>query len=137
MNAGNTLSAWLRALPERARGAGESESRLDLIGLDMAATRKKRRDTAWVPVVATIVLGGLLLVGLRMDVVRMRYAAAEAVALENQLLDEQRAMTVDLLRLREPTLLAEHAHKLGFATPDRVIHLPAKASVDATPERRP
>lgn len=137
MNAGNSLSGWLRALPDRTSRRSRPQGRLDLIGLDMAPYRAEARNSTLVPLIAAVVIGALLLVGLRMDVVRMRYAAAQAIGLENQLLQEKRAMTVDLLRLREPTLLTARARKLGFDTPDHVIHLQARAKADLEAGPRP
>ena len=137
MNAGNSSSGWLRALPHRASKRNRPQGRLDLIGLDMAPYRAETRNSTLVPLIAAVMIGSLLLVGLRMDVVRMRYAAAQAVGLENQLLEEKRAMTVDLLRLREPTLLTAHARKLGFDTPEHVIHLQAGSKADLEAGPRP
>jgi len=127
MSVASRLDPWL---PGRLRSKREAVGPLDLIGLDMAPRRRGGRNAALVPVIAGIVLCALGLVWLRMDVVRMRYAAAEAVAEEQALLDRKQSVTVDLLRLREPTRLAEHARKLGFATPDHVVPL---SSVRVTP----
>lgn len=127
MNPANSFGGWLRGLPERARGRQEPEGRLDLIGLDMAPRRKYRRNAALVPVIGAVVVCALGLVWLRMDVVRMRYAAAQADAEVRELLEHKQKITVELLRLREPTRLAEHARELGFATPDRVIQLAPKS----------
>ncbi|MDP6978399.1 MAG: hypothetical protein QF570_07340 [Myxococcota bacterium] len=137
MSAPSHFGSWLRELPGTVRGRREPKGRLDLIGLDMAPRRKRVRNTTLVPIIGAIVVCALALVWLRMDVVRMRYAAAEAVAEERELLDRKRKITVELLRLREPTRLAEQARKLGFATPDRVIHLPAAAGPVAVDGTRP
>ncbi len=137
MSAPSHFGSWLRELPESVRGRREPKGRLDLIGLDMAPKRKRVRNTTLVPIIAAVVVCALALVWLRMDVVRMRYAAAEAVAEERALLDQKRKITVELLRLREPTRLAKHARKLGFATPDQVIHLPAVTGPVAMDGPRP
>ena len=127
MNASGLASAWLRALPGFGRSEAEPVGRLDLIGLDMAPERRAPRSQTVVPVIAAVVVAAMILVGLRMDVLRMRYASAEALTLERRLLDEKRSITVSLLRMREPKLLSERAGKLGFATPDRVINLSLRA----------
>lgn len=127
MNAGSTLGTWLRSLPSRTVQRVDSVGRLNLIGLDMAPARKERRHGMLVPTtIAAVVVGALVLVGLRNDIRRMRYAAADAIRSERELLEEKRVVTVELRRLREPTLLAERALELGFAKPDRVIRLPAE-----------
>ena len=123
----------MRALPGNGRSEREPVGRLDLIGVDMASEFRGPRSRTIVPAIAAVVIACLILVGLRMDVVRMRYASAKALTLERQLLDEKRLITVSLLRLREPKLLSERAEKLGFTTPDRVIHLSARAKHDTPP----
>ena len=123
MNISNPLSDWLRALPGSSRSEVHREGPLDLIGLDMGPSRREVTSQTWVPAIAAVVLAALLLAGLRMNIVRLRYAVAEGVTLEQELLAQKRDMTVSLLRLREPRLLSERAGELGFATPDRVITL--------------
>ncbi len=124
-------------LPDWARGKREPEGRLDLIGLDMAPRRKRHRNAALVPVIVAVVVCALGLVWLRMDVVRMRYAAAEAMAEVQALSDHKQKVTVELLRQREPTRLAAEARKLGFGTPDQVIPLPNKSGPIAADGTRP
>jgi len=131
MNIANSFSAWLRTRPSRGLGKAQATRRLDLIGVDMAPSWAAERNQTLLPGIAAVVLAALLLVGLRMDVVRMRYASAQSVTLEQELLDEKRSITVQLLRLREPKLLSERAAELGFAKPDRVITLFASTDFDA------
>lgn len=131
MNASNPVSAWLRALPGLARREIEPVGRLDLIGLDMAPTHGAPRTQTIVPAIAAVVMAALLLVGLRVEILRLRYASAEAVTREQRLRDEKRTITVSLLRLREPKLLSRRAAKLGFAKPDRVVDLPAPPKFEA------
>ena len=130
MNASHSVAAWLRALLGNGRAEREPAGRLDLIGVDMASEFRGPRNQTIVPAIAAVVIACLTLVGLRMDVVRMRYASAKALTLERQLLDEKRLITVSLLRLREPKLLSVRAEKLGFTTPDRVIPLTARPKHD-------
>ncbi len=133
MNASNPVNGWFRALPGLGRFGHEPVGRLDLIGLDMTPTRRAAQHKVSVPVIAAFVIAALFLVGLRIDVMRMRYASAQANTLESQLLDEKRNITVSLLRLREPKLLADRAAELGFAKPDRVINLPALSKPETHP----
>ena len=129
MNIADPISSWLRALPEFYRGEDERFSRLDLIGIDMAPSRAAKKTRTLVPVITAVVIGALLLVGLRTDVRAMRYAGAEALTLETDLLDQKRSITVQLLRLREPKNLSEQAGSLGFAKPVRVITLVSSSQV--------
>lgn len=135
MNISDPISAWVRALTAFGRAEKEPVGRLNLIGLDMAPQRHTERDQMVLPTIAAAVLGALLLVGLRMDVVRMSYASADSVALERALLDEKRDITVSLLRLRDPKLLGERAAELGFAKADRVINLSAETEAQSPPVR--
>jgi hypothetical protein len=127
---GTAFGAWLRALPGLGRTEREPIGRLDLIGVDMASGHRGPRNQTIVPAIAAVVVASLILVGLRMDVVRMRYASSEALALESQLLEEKRLITVSLLRMREPKLLSERAGKLGFSTPDRVIDFDSPSTLE-------
>lgn len=129
MNIPNPLHDWLRALPGFSANERESGGPLDLIGLDMAPSRREISKQTWVPAIAAIVLAALLLAGLRMNIIRLRYDVATGLSLEQELLAEKRDMTVSLLRLREPKLLSELAVERGFATPGRVINLYAPSTI--------
>lgn len=133
MNLADPISAWMRAVAGLNRSDTGHSNHLDLIGVDMARWSETRRNQTLVPAIAAVVIAALFLVGLRMDVVRMSYASAQAVSLEQELLDEKRNITVQLLRLREPKLLSERAAALGFAKPDRVITLSTRFDFDAAP----
>jgi hypothetical protein len=129
VNIPNPLNSWLRNLPGPYHDDREPGGPLDLIGLDMAPSRREIGSQTWLPAIAAVVLASLLLAVLRMNIVRLRYAVAEGVTVEQGLLAEKRDMTVDLLRLREPKLLSVQAAALGFAAPERVInfHAPTEA----------
>jgi hypothetical protein len=133
MNASNPVGAWLRTLSGFGLSEAEPIGRLDLIGVDMASGHRAPRNQTIVPAIAAVVIAALVLVGLRLDILRMRYASAEAVILERQLHEEKRLITVSLLRMREPKLLSERAEKLGFATPDRVITLSSRSKLETPP----
>ena len=123
------MNSWLRDLPGPYHDDREPGGPLDLIGLDMAPNRREIDSQTWLPAIAAVVIASLLLAGLRMTIVRLRYAVAEGVTVEQGLLAEKRDMTVDLLRLREPKLLSVQAAALGFSAPERIInfHTPAEA----------
>jgi hypothetical protein len=129
VNIPNPLNSWLRDLPGPYHDDREPGGPLDLIGLDMAPNRREIDSQTWLPAIAAVVIASLLLAGLRMTIVRLRYAVAEGVTVEQRLLAEKRDMTVDLLRLREPKLLSVQAAALGFSAPERVInfHAPAES----------
>ncbi len=66
----------------------------------------------------------LVLVFFRMDSIHLRYRLGEALQLERELLEEQRALTLEVRRLRDPRRLAELGPSLGLARPARVVTLP-------------
>jgi len=103
-------------------------SRLDLIGLDVSGRRGgARRWIGWPLVLAGLVLA-LAVAWLRVDLIRMRYALADGLAAEQELLEEQRRLTAEMRALRDPSGLAERARELGFVHPERVIDLPLDAA---------
>lgn len=109
-------------------------------------TRSKRRSSrrSWIERVADAlraqrqvaaslflmaVVAALLLAVLRIDVIRMRYGLAEAVATERRLVEERNELTVAMRRLRHPGRLAERARELGFVRPERVVFLSSDDSM--------
>ena len=98
-------------------------------GRDVSKAEPPRR---WLPgirpaslgvVAAGAVCAALLLVALRMDSVRLRYALADAVRAEQELLDEQRSLTVEVRQLRDPRRLEGIGRELGLAPADCTIDL--------------
>jgi hypothetical protein len=81
------------------------------------------RPAALVTVAAGAVCAALLLVALRMDSVRLRYALADAVRAEQELLDQQRRLIVQLRHLRDPRRLEALADELGLAPAACLIDL--------------
>jgi len=114
---------------QRVREAGDRRdpSRLELIGLDVSGRARRARLRIGWPVVAVALLLALALSALRIDLIRMRYALAHALASEQALLEQQRVLIVELRTLRDPSGLASRARELGFVHPERVIHLPLVA----------
>lgn len=79
------------------------------------------------PIVAAIFLAALGIAVLRVDLLRVRYGLSDARARETSLLEESRALTVEIRRLRGAARLTERAAELGFVRADRVIALPDPA----------
>jgi hypothetical protein len=101
---------------------------LDLVGRDLArperpALRSARRLGGGL--LAACVVAALGLSALRVQILRLRYQVARAVAAEQTLLEEKRELTVRVRELRDPLRLAARAGALGFARPQRLIELPA------------
>lgn len=121
---------WRR---ERAKLFGESSSTegeaptttARLVGVDFAPvpTRARRRTRVVVPIVLGFVLSGLLLASLRVEIIYLRYALAEAAGQEEELLERQRLMTVRVRELRDPGRLRTLAEESGFVRPRRVLTL--------------
>jgi hypothetical protein len=68
-------------------------------------------------------LAGLSLAALRIDILRLGYAVADAVAEEKALMEERGALTARVQALRDPARLASLAPASGLARPTRVIEL--------------
>jgi len=100
-----------------------------ITGRDVSAPAPAPRRFAWPrpaalgTVAAGAVCAALLLVSLRMDSIRLRYALADAVRVEQQLLDQQRRLTVQVRHLRDPRRLEALAGELGIAPASCVIDL--------------
>lgn len=73
-----------------------------------------------------VLLAALALSALRVQVTDLRYRHAEAMQLEQQLLDEQRRLAVEVQSLKDPMRLQELARTLGFETPERIVELPIR-----------
>lgn len=92
-----------------------------LTGRDVSAPPPAHRRLAWPrpaalgAIAAGAVCAALLLVSLRMDSIRLRYALADAVRAEQELLDQQRRLIVQVRHLRDPRRLEALAGELGLA----------------------
>jgi len=117
---------------QRRQRASEPRSPMRLIGVDLAEGRRPRHQGRWILYGLALVMAGGLLVALRMDIVRERYALMVALDREQALVEEQRDLTVELRRLRDPARLGARARELGFVRPSEVIDLgPAPAGPPA------
>jgi len=70
-----------------------------------------------------VVLAGLMLAGLRIDIVRLGYALGEALSTQQSLEREFRALTAEVRALRDPARLAELAKPRGLRRPEHVIEV--------------
>jgi hypothetical protein len=114
--------------------------RLELIGLDVADRMPRLRPRFAVPLLIIVLVGALMVAALRIDLIRMRYALAGAMAAEQRIVNEQRALTLRVRQLRDPVRLTARARKLGFVAPVKVIDLPgpgAEASATLLAASRP
>jgi hypothetical protein len=104
------------------------------VGRDVArATRRagRRRRLS-----AALLLGALAaalsLAALRVDILRLRYALADALAQEKALLETRRVATAQIERLRDPARLAKLASARGLARSSHVVELsPLPATTQA------
>ena len=112
--------AWAR---RRARLFNPDES--DFLRQDFASSRRRvpRVRIPWAAIVCGVVVAGLLLAALRMSILRARYQLGEAIQVENQLLERERAALVTLREARDPARLRELANQRGFVRPEQWIEL--------------
>ena len=110
--------------PDRGARRGR-RNRRNLAGRDLArvrtAPRSKRRLLAILMTGA--LLAGFSLAALRIDILRLRYALADALARQQVLVEEHRVATARLEALRDPAHLAALADERGLSRPQRVIEL--------------
>jgi hypothetical protein len=107
---------------------------VSLIGLDVAREPSRLRSHGLAPVLAILLAGALVVVALRVDLIRMRYAKGSALAEERSLLDIQRELLVEKQQLRDPARLSVEARKLGFRRPERIIDWSVAAVAATSPE---
>jgi hypothetical protein len=124
------LRRAIRALGLRVLGLAPEErpgavGHASLIGVDVTAPRSRRPGVAVLSTLAAVLVVALGVSALRIELLRIRYALGEAMAQEQQLLEEQRSLTAEMRRLRDPVQLAERARRLGFVRPERLIDLPS------------
>jgi hypothetical protein len=123
----------LAEAPRRSQRFGSARRRpvqpWIVTGRDVSSPAPPRRRFVWPrpaalgTVAAGAVCAALLLVSLRMDSIRLRYALADAVRVEQELLDQQRRLTVQVRHLRDPRRLEAIAGELGLAQPTCMVDL--------------
>jgi len=108
----------------RRRGAGRAGA--GWIGRDLARLRPGGAGLRGRPLAAAVVAAlvcALALVALRIDILRARYALAEAIREEKTLQEEERQHLARVETLRDPARLAALARERGFERPARVLAL--------------
>ena len=119
--------------PNRGARRGR-RNRRNLAGRDLArvrtAPRSRRRLLAIL--LTGALLAGFSLAALRIDILRLRYALADAQ--QQVLVEEHRVATARLEALRDPARLAALADERGLSRPQRVIELtPTQLAARARP----
>lgn len=102
----------------------------DTVERDYAPLRTRGRSTSrpWLVLAVGTLAAALLIASVRVSILRLRYQLSAAVTEETQLLERQRAVTVELRKLRDPARLHKLASELGFVRPERVIQLSVPAA---------
>lgn len=122
---------------QRARRPAAARAPMKLIGIDLSEKPAPRSRAPWLRFVLALVVAAGLLVALRVDILRGRYALAEALEREQALLQRHRDLTVEMRRLRDPRRLGERARELGFVRPALVIDLGPTALPRPAPSLQP
>jgi len=99
-------------------------------GQDFSAPviRHERRSVsrgAWLAIVGGGLGAALVLVQLRTESIDLRYRLARSLQSEQQLLEDQRRLTVEQRQLRHPVRLAGLGESLGLARPEAATPTPA------------
>jgi len=131
IDASPPLRPEIAARPAPRRG--RRRPALDVVGRDVADRSVGLSPRRVLPVLVVALVVALGLAALRIEVLRVRYALAEATLEEQRLLDEERALMAERRRLRDPVHLARRAEARGFVRPEHLIDLPpAPTPGDAT-----
>lgn len=70
-----------------------------------------------------VTVAGLSLAGLRMHVIRLRYALGRAAREEQRLAARERGARATLAALRDPKRLTELARARGYGPPERILRV--------------
>ena len=97
-------------------------------GQDLSAPEPRRERgsfprSAWLAIAAGSLGAALVLVQLRTESIDLRYQNDRARQREQQLLEQQRRLTVEQRQLRHPVRLAELGRSLGLGRPATVREL--------------
>ncbi len=120
--------------------SGRTPERQDLwIGVDFARWTAPTSSPIGLALVAIALVVALGIAALRIDLIRTRYALAEAMDRESALLLEQRELIARQRQLRDPTVLARLAEERGFrpVLAARVLVDPNPATSSALSNRAP
>ena len=103
----------------------------DLLAPEPRRVRRSVPRSAWIAIAAGGLAAALVLVQLRTESIDLRYRLASSVQSEQQLLEQQRRLTVEQRQLRHPVRLAELGRSLGLARPEHVRELALPTSARA------
>ena len=113
-----SASTWNDRERRRSAPPGKSSEpsrqKRDWIGVDFANLANRKPSGALLPLLILSLIVALGVASLRIDLIRIRYALAEATADETRLIEEQHALIVKKLQGRDPTDLAGLARERGF-----------------------
>lgn len=107
----------------------------DLVGRDIARVPGLQSFRGQRLLPATLIgllLGALLLVTLRIDLIRVRYDLAAALREERVLEEERQQLTAQLRALSDPQQLVKRAAEFELGRPERILELSA-ASLETRP----
>jgi len=113
------------------RSPDEDPSHDGWIGVDFARLTTAPRSRTWLPLLVLALAVALGIAALRIDLIRTRYALMDTMKQEQMLIEAQRALIVDKLRLRDPAALATLAEARGYRPAEIVRTL-----VDPMPVRK-
>ena len=108
------------------RGVPPISTGQDLLAPEPRRERRSVPRSAWIAIAAGGLTAALVLVQLRTESIELRYRLASSMQSEQQLLEQQRRLTVEQRQLRHPVRLADLGRSLGLARPEWVREL-AKA----------
>jgi hypothetical protein len=105
-----------------------------MVGRDLARSRvlERGRRRLLPFALAGLVIAALGVAALRIDLIRMRYGLADAMAEEKALLEQRRVALLELRRQRDPGRLTDLARRRGFERPARIVDLPGRRGATAT-----
>jgi hypothetical protein len=120
-----------RARQQETAGAA---GRGPLVGRDLARSRvlERGRRRLFPFALAGLVIAALGVAALRIDLIRMRYGLADAMAEERALLEQRRVALLELRRQRDPARLTDLARRRGFERPARIVDLSSRRSATTT-----
>lgn len=148
MNTRNTTGRDLRSRPaapsrrQRARVGPLTRGRRprsvppiatgqDLLAPEPGRERRSFPRSVWIAIAAGGLGAALVLVQLRTESIDLRYRLASSMQSEQQLLEQQRRLTVEQRQLRHPVRLADLGRSLGLARPEWVSELAQPPSAPA------
>jgi len=121
-----SASTWIARAKDRVdfRPSSEASDSREWIGIDFSGENPPRRIRQLLPLLILALIAALGVSALRIDLIRTRYAMADALAQEKALIAEQRDLIVRRRQLRDPVELATQARARGFRPPAQMLTLP-------------